>query len=82
MVLYILGFVLNFEISRVYDCSSGFYHDPNAGWYYSSRDALYYKFENGNYVLLNSQKVLFESVLDYVDGLFLRADGYRHWFSV
>ncbi|KAG2678807.1 hypothetical protein I3760_11G021400 [Carya illinoinensis] len=36
--------------------SSGFYHDPVAGWYYSSRDRLYYMFENGNYVLLGSDK--------------------------
>ena len=36
-------------------CSSGFYHDPNAGWYYSSKDGC--KFEDGNYVLLGSNKV-------------------------
>ncbi|KAG5019685.1 hypothetical protein JHK87_015540 [Glycine soja] len=35
-------------------CSSGFYHDPNAGWYYSSKDGC--KFEDGNYVLLGSNK--------------------------
>ncbi|CAJ1974883.1 unnamed protein product, partial [Sphenostylis stenocarpa] len=35
---------------------NGFYHDPNAGWYYSSRDCAYYKFEDGNYVLLDSNK--------------------------
>lgn len=33
-------------------CSSGFYHDPNAGWYYCSKDARYYKYENGEYVPL------------------------------
>ncbi|KAL5146246.1 hypothetical protein HKD37_06G016103 [Glycine soja] len=34
--------------------NSGFYHDPNAGWYYSSKDGC--KFEDGNYVLLGSNK--------------------------
>ncbi|KAJ0104736.1 hypothetical protein Patl1_18093 [Pistacia atlantica] len=46
------------ETSQLFfHASTGFYHDPNADWYYSSRDGLYYKFENGNYVLLESQKV-------------------------
>lgn len=45
------------ENSQLYfHASSGFYHDPVAGWYYSSRDCLYYKFENGNYVLMESDK--------------------------
>ncbi|KAL6973183.1 hypothetical protein U1Q18_027363 [Sarracenia purpurea var. burkii] len=35
---------------------SGFYHDPTAGWYYSTRDSLYYKFEDGNYALLGSDQ--------------------------
>lgn len=47
-------------------CSSGFYHDPNADWYYSSRDGLYYKFENGNYVLLESQKVASYGAVNFV----------------
>lgn len=34
------------------NCSSGFYHDPNAGWYYCIKDGRYYKHENGEYVPL------------------------------
>ncbi|GMP33826.1 hypothetical protein CsSME_00006972 [Camellia sinensis var. sinensis] len=49
---------LKLGIPSFYDCTkhSGFYHDPVAGWYYSSRDGLYYKFENENYVLLGSDQ--------------------------
>lgn len=34
-----------------YHATSGFYHNPVVGWSYSTREGLYYRFENGSYVL-------------------------------
>ncbi|XP_010533470.1 PREDICTED: uncharacterized protein LOC104809251 isoform X2 [Tarenaya hassleriana] len=44
--------------------SSGFYHDPTAGWYYSSKDCMYYKYENGEYTPLEFGETRVSSSLD------------------